>query len=226
MFMGPRNWFQGMNSASLCSLAGRYDNPIPPRFLAPIEFLKIPALISKVYLGSMSRDAHTAQLTAVQIGWDPATATSPIPPHWDSYTRAFLVSKDRRHLFVTLCRRRYPTFSCGLSFHDPNILFLFTFPHFNLSSFLNLSTVHLSLPSKGLRSFSFGSQETTPSIWIGKPPYPQYSVIVKSREMTGRSQTPAVVAGGRGKDDRKQNTLAVLTYRILSLHLFFPLSPL
>ncbi len=25
----------------------------------------------------------------------------PIPPHWDSYTRALLVSKDRRHLFVT-----------------------------------------------------------------------------------------------------------------------------
>ncbi len=34
----PRN-----NSASLCSLAGRYDNPIPPRFLAPIDTLKIPA---------------------------------------------------------------------------------------------------------------------------------------------------------------------------------------
>jgi hypothetical protein len=32
-----------MNSASLCSLAGRYDNPIPIRFLAPIDCLKIPA---------------------------------------------------------------------------------------------------------------------------------------------------------------------------------------
>ncbi len=41
--MGPRNRFQGMNSASLCSLAGRYDNPLPPRFLAPIDSLKIPA---------------------------------------------------------------------------------------------------------------------------------------------------------------------------------------
>jgi hypothetical protein len=41
--MEPRIRFQGMNSASLCSLAGRYDNPIPPRFLAPIDFLKIPA---------------------------------------------------------------------------------------------------------------------------------------------------------------------------------------
>jgi hypothetical protein len=36
-----------MNSASLCSLAGRYDNPIPPWFLAPIDFLKIPALTGK-----------------------------------------------------------------------------------------------------------------------------------------------------------------------------------
>jgi hypothetical protein len=36
-----------MNSASLCSLAGRYDNPFPPRFLAPIDFLKIPALPSR-----------------------------------------------------------------------------------------------------------------------------------------------------------------------------------
>ncbi len=38
-FMGPGNRFQGMNSASLCSLAGRYDNPIPPRCLAPIDCL-------------------------------------------------------------------------------------------------------------------------------------------------------------------------------------------
>jgi hypothetical protein len=42
-FMEPRNQFQGINSASLCSLAGRYDNPIPPRFLAHIDSLKIPA---------------------------------------------------------------------------------------------------------------------------------------------------------------------------------------
>jgi hypothetical protein len=34
-----------MNSASLCSLAGRYDNHIPTWFLAPIkDCLKIPAL--------------------------------------------------------------------------------------------------------------------------------------------------------------------------------------
>jgi hypothetical protein len=41
--MEPRNRCQGINSASLCSLAGRYENPIPPRCLAPIDFLKILA---------------------------------------------------------------------------------------------------------------------------------------------------------------------------------------
>ncbi len=35
IFKKPKNWFQGINSASLRSLAGRYDNPIPTRFLAP-----------------------------------------------------------------------------------------------------------------------------------------------------------------------------------------------
>ncbi len=35
---------QELISASLCSLAGRYDNPIPTRCLAPIDFKKIPAL--------------------------------------------------------------------------------------------------------------------------------------------------------------------------------------
>jgi hypothetical protein len=37
----PRNEFR---QASLCSLAGRYDNPIPTRYLAPIDCLRIPAL--------------------------------------------------------------------------------------------------------------------------------------------------------------------------------------
>jgi hypothetical protein len=41
--MGPQNQFQGMNSASLCSLAGQYDNPLPSQFLAPIDSSKIPA---------------------------------------------------------------------------------------------------------------------------------------------------------------------------------------
>jgi hypothetical protein len=43
--MDPRNRFQGIDSASLCSPAGRYDNPIPTWFLAPIECLKIRAQV-------------------------------------------------------------------------------------------------------------------------------------------------------------------------------------
>ena len=56
----PRNRFQGVNSASLCSLSGRYDNPIPTRFLAPIDCLKIPALYVKVPL--RRRIADTSSL--------------------------------------------------------------------------------------------------------------------------------------------------------------------
>jgi hypothetical protein len=36
-FKEPRNRFQGINSASPCSLAGRYDSPISTRFLAPLD---------------------------------------------------------------------------------------------------------------------------------------------------------------------------------------------
>jgi hypothetical protein len=35
----------------------------------------------------------------------------PISPHWVSYTRALLVGKDRRHLFVTPCLRLFETAS-------------------------------------------------------------------------------------------------------------------
>ncbi len=50
LFKEAKNGFQGINSASLCSLAGRYDNPIPTRFLAAIDCLKIPALSTGSYI--------------------------------------------------------------------------------------------------------------------------------------------------------------------------------
>jgi hypothetical protein len=53
--MEPRNRFQGMNSAKLCSLAVRYDNPIPTRCLAPIYCLKIPALLLFGFLRFLER---------------------------------------------------------------------------------------------------------------------------------------------------------------------------
>jgi hypothetical protein len=57
-----------MNSASLCSLAGRYDNPIPPRFLAPIDFLKIPALSFGEYFHIGRKDSiHTVIRTSRRL---------------------------------------------------------------------------------------------------------------------------------------------------------------
>ncbi len=43
--------------------------------------------------------------TAVLIGLDPPRTPRPPPRILGSYTRALLVSQDRRHLFVTSCRR-------------------------------------------------------------------------------------------------------------------------
>jgi hypothetical protein len=62
--MEPRNRFQWMNSAILCSLAGRYDNPIPTRFLAPIDFLKISALL----IQGMQLIIQTAQILQLDSG--------------------------------------------------------------------------------------------------------------------------------------------------------------
>ncbi len=42
-------------SACVCSLAGRYDNPIPARFLAPIDCLKISAREWPGYIGWWNR---------------------------------------------------------------------------------------------------------------------------------------------------------------------------
>jgi hypothetical protein len=62
-FMEPRNRYQGMNSASLCSLAGRYDNPIPSRFLAPIDCLQIQALYSGSVGQRLRDDGNLHSLT-------------------------------------------------------------------------------------------------------------------------------------------------------------------
>ncbi len=38
--MKPKNRFQETNSTRLCSLAGRYDNPFPTRFISPHRLFK------------------------------------------------------------------------------------------------------------------------------------------------------------------------------------------
>jgi hypothetical protein len=72
-FLEPRNRYQGMNSASLCRQAVRYNNPIPPRFLAPIDCLKIPAGIFKP-LWSPGIDAK-ASIPPTYVAWRAGTIT-------------------------------------------------------------------------------------------------------------------------------------------------------
>ncbi len=62
---------QGIDSASLCSPAGLYDNFIPTRFLAPTDCSKIPALDSSRQVRS-----EVPLLTSSSCG-GPAGLTSP-----------------------------------------------------------------------------------------------------------------------------------------------------
>ncbi len=64
---GAGNRFQGMTSASLCSPAGRYDNPIPIRFLDPIDCLKIPTQNSTVDLPRKFRKINLMCISRVWI---------------------------------------------------------------------------------------------------------------------------------------------------------------
>ncbi len=62
-FKEPRNQFQGIGSASLCNTAGQHNNPIPTRFLAPVDCSKIPALdyIPLFYMYQFSTVVHWCQ---------------------------------------------------------------------------------------------------------------------------------------------------------------------
>jgi hypothetical protein len=43
----PTRFLAPVDCLKIPALAGRYDNPIPARFLAPIDCLKIPAMVSE-----------------------------------------------------------------------------------------------------------------------------------------------------------------------------------
>jgi hypothetical protein len=75
MFMEPRNRFQGMNSVCLCSLAGRYDDPIPTRFLAPIDCLKVPVKNRQTYqrnikIAQRNMSVEIGTVVAQFLSWD------------------------------------------------------------------------------------------------------------------------------------------------------------
>ena len=70
-----------MNSASLNSLAGRYDNPLPPRFLAPKDSLKIPALLVFLLLTPSAYQAPTHRARIFKRLWSPGIDSKEwIPP--------------------------------------------------------------------------------------------------------------------------------------------------
>ncbi len=83
-YMEPRNRFQGMNSASLCSLAGRYDNPIPTRCPALIDFFKN---------SSSSRHQHI-NYGGVHMAGGGCTCILCIPP---GYSTAFRRLRIKRY---------------------------------------------------------------------------------------------------------------------------------
>ncbi len=86
-FEEPRNRFEGIDSASLCSLVGQYDYPLPTRFLSPIDCSKIPAQLAYYvcltyfrlqYFQSKNipmskendgRDVFVLQILRVGLGW-------------------------------------------------------------------------------------------------------------------------------------------------------------
>jgi hypothetical protein len=77
-----------MNSASRCSLAGRYDNPISPRFLAPRDFLKIPAQESSEIETGMAEKSR----------WDQANRRQKLGLVWRNRKKISQIIKDYFYL--------------------------------------------------------------------------------------------------------------------------------
>jgi hypothetical protein len=65
-FLKPKNRLQRIHSASQCSLAGRYDTPIPTRFLALHRLLKNS---SSVQLANTVRDLSERISSAASFSW-------------------------------------------------------------------------------------------------------------------------------------------------------------
>ncbi len=67
--MEPRNRLQGIDSVSLCSLAGQYENSIPTWFLAPIDCSKFQHWVfhpETVFKEGHSVSDHMPELTITE----------------------------------------------------------------------------------------------------------------------------------------------------------------
>ncbi len=73
--MAPRNRFQGMNSSSLCSLAGRYDNPYSSSVPSPHRLFKNPSSALTIFFKGNElthrrinfREAHNLILSLIKM---------------------------------------------------------------------------------------------------------------------------------------------------------------
>ncbi len=112
-----QNWFQGIKSASLCSLTGRYDNPIPTRFPAPIECIKLQHSFLLWFFSSIKAEPFPTGLKAETVfafllSWSCLTIslvfvlqTSPLlyPHLWSAtHTLFFMLTKSRSFSIVWL----------------------------------------------------------------------------------------------------------------------------
>jgi hypothetical protein len=116
--MELRNRFQGMNSATLCSLAGRYDNPIPTRFLAPLDCLKIPAQASgtavPLYMLTQKAPQRLELFNCGNLGWH--LSTNHIEDWHYSILRMLKEKLFNRAPSILLCKCIiciFPNFSLG-----------------------------------------------------------------------------------------------------------------
>ncbi len=91
-FKEPMNRFQGTNSARLCSLAGRYDNHISSRFLAPIDCLKIPALVGEKFGVCLPSWGNIQNHNSPTLIWDIIlTLDNLVPP---SFYKNLIISRE------------------------------------------------------------------------------------------------------------------------------------
>jgi hypothetical protein len=103
-----------MNSASLYSLAGRYDNPIPTRFLAPIVCFKIPALSIKRFYHAGTKEGgkgvHIVKICGI---------------NYHIFRKACMyhtsIKKGQGVLIVKNCGINYHIFRKGCMYHSPYI---------------------------------------------------------------------------------------------------------
>jgi hypothetical protein len=83
-FKEPQESIPRINSANLCSLAARYDNPIPTRFLVPIVGLKLPPPVTILHLFHVRRIFLKLLFSTVQWQQHSFTKNS---HHWNQRQR-------------------------------------------------------------------------------------------------------------------------------------------